>query len=600
MKQEIIEKISKYFKLTNYEAEKIYEDIFSGIIKGVREDNIASISNLGEFIIKFNSGEMQQSKTVEFLPISSLEEEINQRSFEESRTFDPLEYFAPAAETESEFAPAGNISTENPEKELTADSEERSNESDSGIIDEHPEVKLYEDKPAVEKMYTENSIEEDRSAVEDDIRKKRENILSKIIKPKEEDHNVPEIPEHEESAVFPKVTAPVFLSSEESNLSKEETISNSSGTIDETTSILNEEIKNTAKENEELNPVSEHRASSFSDFFTEINEKGKTVPGKYDNIVPPPESVIPPVAVELHNQITGDQSRNLNFQAPLGEPVLKNGDGAGLGIINGEGMENKPGDNSYYIWYKDSEPNTNDTQTMSYEYELLYQATKEAEYKSKLRIYVTTFILFFSVVLVLLIFSPVIYKYFFTPRETDQTTEDVQNDAGIINETNTSSIENQASVNSLQNESQNTSGVTTPTGTNEQGKTDSAGQNQSGQQPKQEQLKHEEQKNQQPVEQSTVAGVSKNSAGWKDDVTGIIYIQLENGKFAFQESSWDSDAKANQRLNKVGSIITGLKGSVVKIDLGAIGIWYRTLVGEFATLKEAKDKADELRSKEKK
>jgi hypothetical protein len=94
MKQEIIEKISKYFKLTNYEAEKIYEDIFAGIIDGVKEDNIAEISNLGEFIIKYNNGESTQKKTVEFLPTSSLEEEINLRSFEESRTFEPSEFMA--------------------------------------------------------------------------------------------------------------------------------------------------------------------------------------------------------------------------------------------------------------------------------------------------------------------------------------------------------------------------------------------------------------------------------------------------------------------------------------------------------------------------
>ena len=54
LKQEIIEKITKYFKLTHYDAEKIYDDIFQSIMKGVKDDNIAEISNLGEFILKYN------------------------------------------------------------------------------------------------------------------------------------------------------------------------------------------------------------------------------------------------------------------------------------------------------------------------------------------------------------------------------------------------------------------------------------------------------------------------------------------------------------------------------------------------------------------
>jgi len=87
IKQEIIEKISKYFKLTHFEAEKIYDDIFAGIIQGVKEDNIADVTNFGEFIIKYNNSDSSNKKTVEFLPTLSLEEEINQRAFEESRNF---------------------------------------------------------------------------------------------------------------------------------------------------------------------------------------------------------------------------------------------------------------------------------------------------------------------------------------------------------------------------------------------------------------------------------------------------------------------------------------------------------------------------------
>ena len=138
IKQEIIEKISKYFKLTNFEAEKIYDDIFAGIIQGVKEDNIADITNLGEFIIKYNNSDIDNKKTVEFLPTLSLEEEINQRSFEESRTFEPSEFMADKITDKT-----GNLSTEEIKPEIG------------------------EDVPAT-------ADEDDRLSVEEDIRRKRE------------------------------------------------------------------------------------------------------------------------------------------------------------------------------------------------------------------------------------------------------------------------------------------------------------------------------------------------------------------------------------------------------------------------------------------
>src|SRR5258706_6694742 len=87
LKEEIIEKISKYFKLTAFEAEKIYNDIFSVIVSGVKHDNIVDVTNFGEFIIKHNNGngdadKTPYKKTVEFLATSKLEDEINQSTFE--------------------------------------------------------------------------------------------------------------------------------------------------------------------------------------------------------------------------------------------------------------------------------------------------------------------------------------------------------------------------------------------------------------------------------------------------------------------------------------------------------------------------------------
>ena len=57
--------------------------------------------------------------------------------------------------------------------------------------------------------------------------------------------------------------------------------------------------------------------------------------------------------------------------------------------------------------------------------------------------------------------------------------------------------------------------------------------------------------------------------------------------------------KANKRISTVEAYgIKGLKGSVLKADLGAKGTWFRSRFGEFSTLEEAHQKAAELRGKE--
>ena len=87
--------------------------------------------------------------------------------------------------------------------------------------------------------------------------------------------------------------------------------------------------------------------------------------------------------------------------------------------------------------------------------------------------------------------------------------------------------------------------------------------------------------------------------GWMDEKNKVIYVQLENGKFTIQESAWDSDIKANKRVNTISSVVPGLKGNMVKTDLGAKGMWYKARFREFSTIEEAKLKAEELRAKEK-
>ncbi len=598
VKQEIIEKICKYFKLTNFEAEKIYDDIFASIIQGVKEDNIADINNLGEFIIKYNSSDITNRKTVEFLPTLSLEDDINQRSFEEQRQFEPAKYVNP----DESVKPVEEKMNQIINIEQTPFNTEQKTE-----MPEQNEINISKPVNFSEDSNLEQIIAEEKHSVEDEIKRRREEILSKITSPKVVEANtnilpvivppviIPPVEIHEVD--IPMVETPVSNTIEET---KQEIVESKDVIEEKTQEILAKTEETTEKVTESItdtnSEVEEVTEKSFSDYFTEISKEEHSFSNKLhnttiappvtdSNIIQPVENVIPPSAVKLHNELTGDY--NNEFQTTINPIPFANTNG------NGDSSEHRLQDNSYYIWYKDSEPNSSDTQTMSYEYELLYQATKEAEYKSKLRVYVSTFIMFFSVVLILLIFSPVIYKYFFTTEEA-QNTEEVQQESSSSEVQPSNTQNNQASVNSPE--------IQPPVTNNTQQNVTQEPPKQEITQPVQEQPKLEPPKQEQPVQQNTnqnIPGVTKSTMGWMDDYNKVIYIQLDNGKFTIQESAWDSDAKANKRLSSVGAIVPGLKGSVVKVDLGSKGTWYRARFGEFSTIEEAKQNAEMLRAKEK-
>ena len=554
IKQEIIEKISKYFKLTEYEAEKVYDDIFSIIVTGVKEDNIVDVANFGEFIIKYNNGKTNGNgngngngyrKTIEFLASTGFEEELNESRFEE-----------PVQNSQEDTTPV--------------------------VPPAHDII--------------------ESSSVEEELRKKREEILSKITGPilprpsilssetkKEETIYTPEpekteeqIPAEESITNDAKAEENIEVTAIEDMPVEPESI------IDEVPAI--EEIGKEKAVEEGVEDMS-HR--SFSDYFSEVTEDTKPVT-EQKPLEEPKEEVIPKSAVLLHNEIMGTESKERIL--PEEPPKQQIQPVADTEIE----PERRADDNSYYIWYKDSESNPTDTQTLSYEYELLYQATKEAEYKSKLKIYVTTFIIFFSIVRLLLIFSPVIYKVFFSPEEI-QNIENIQEEPPGVSEQK--AVPNVIEDN-LTGQEQQTQ-VLPPSDTNAQNQTQVAQEQntQTEQTPpvKQEETKTQEQQNQtQPPPQvdKKLDGVSKNAAGWQDVKYNVLYIQLENGKYTIQESAWDSDAKANKRISAVESLgISGLKGNVVKADLGAKGTWYRVRFGEFSTLEEARGKAAELRKK---
>lgn len=625
LKQEIIEKITKYFKLTHFEAEKIYDDIFQSIIQGVKSDNITDISNLGEFIIKYNENNTgKNKKTVEFLPSANLEDEVSEADgLEEAEVYQPDFTETVKEEIKKEVKPdvKEEIKAEVKEEIIKEVKEEIKEEAIAPVIT----------APVINK--TEEHSDEHLS-VEEEIKRKREEIIHKLDPQHNEEYhrllhvkeginlNVPKPvvikdPVYNQKEEIKKEVPEVKKEIEEIKAKVPE-VKEEIKEVKQDIKEIKEEITNTYKEPEtkEKETVDELSTKSFSDYFTEIKQEQEIKSETYiPPVVPPVENVIPPIAVDLHKEIVGEQPPKQEKpvtsdvpEVPKQKPVITNGNGFN------DDYEKKADDNSYYIWYKDSEPNAVDTQTMSYEYELLYQATKEAEYKSKLRIYVTTFIMFFSVVLILLIFSPVIYKYFFTPSD-EQLNEQVQpQDEGSIEQPN-----NKADVNTLENtnkqpEQSNTTQAP-PVTSNEQATQQQQAPPVQNEQKQNTQTTPPEQKTTAPpvTEQKTeqppatqqqnnpgVSGVVKSNMGWIDEKNRVIYVQLENGKFTIQESAWDSNDKAAKRISTVtGFNIAGLSGNIFKVDLGAKGTWYRARFGEFSTIEEAKSKAEELRSKEK-
>lgn len=614
LKKELVEKISKYFKLTEFEAEKIYDDIFEVIIRGVKDDNIVDVANLGEFIIKYNNGKTLISepssqgykKTVEFLATPDLEEDINIR-FSDRVLFSDLPEQLPEEKEISKPV----IEKELPVKEEEVPVkppvfEETTKIKTTEITKETSTQEISPIHTKTEETVLASDIEEKseyRTSLEDELKRKREEILSKLTSATSmeaaEDTSAakyePLLKSRVESIVSEKLGhktyVPPVIPITESVVS--ETKIEEIPPVEE--KIPGETITEQPKKYEEEDISSK----SFADYFTEVQSFPAAL--KEEKIKEEDTTVIPKSAIDLHKQITGE------FPIPPAAPQqFAPAPQVQTQVANN--FEHRDNDNSYYIWYKEAESTPADTQTLSYEYELLYQATKEAEYKSKLKIYVSSFILFFSIVLALLIFSPLIYKTFFKPIELP-----------VIESTDNKQPEEQTSdVNQNQQEQQQTTQQTTPVEQTQQQSTEQQQVQQSTIAPEQQQQQTQQQQTQQqqtqqqqtqqttPQQQKqtettepTIAGLSKNSLGWTDDKYKVIYIRLDNGKYTIQESAWDSDQKAGKRISSVESYkIEGLKGSIVKVDLGDKGTWFRTRFGEFGTIEEARQKAEELRNKE--
>jgi nucleoid DNA-binding protein len=599
LKKELVEKISKYFKLTEFEAEKIYDDIFEVIIHGVRDDNIVDVANLGEFIIKYNNGKSFNSgqttqgykKTVEFLATPDLEEDINIR-FSERVIFTETTSQKVTEKISSEIITEQEKTTEPLQKEdiqKITEPEITAKTEDTGTSE------VTEKKEEILSSSQAGETPEYQSTLEEELKKKREEILGKLTSAAATE-SAQEIPGQKYKPLLKKEVEDIVSKKLEHKTELPHYTSVTETVIRETK--IEEEPLETGKVTEEKEQFTEQpkpqeeediSPKSFADYFTEI----QTTPPVIEKELKKEEdfTVIPQSAIDLHKQITGE--------IPAPPPITQQFAPTAQTITPpANNFEQRDSDNSYYIWYKEAESTPADTQTLSYEYELLYQATKEAEYKSKLKIYVSSFILFFSVVLALLIFSPLIYKAFFKPidipviesienKQPDEQTSNLnQNQQEVQQTTPTEKTQQQSSEQQIQ---QSTLGTQQQQTQQQQTQTTPQQQTQTTPQQQTETQKTE----------PTIAGLSKNSLGWTDEKYKVIYIRLENGKYTIQESAWDSDQKANKRVSSVEAYkIEGLKGSILKVDLGDKGTWFRTRFGEFSTIEEARQKAEELRNKE--
>lgn len=200
-----------------------------------------------------------------------------------------------------------------------------------------------------------------------------------------------------------------------------------------------------------------------------------------------------------------------------------------------------PTGHGFYIWYKESMPSDVDTSVISDEYELLYQSVKITEYKSRLNLYVTAYSICLAAIIFLMLMSPFLTEpvSFLSNRE-------------IISGANNSELYQKAE-NKLSDE-------------------------------------------------IVLGGITKNSVGFTDLIHNVVYVQLPNGGFAIQESSWSSEENAKERVKMLNTL--GIKDAneekitaqLLKVDLGEKGIRYRAMFGEFASIEQAQQIAEEIKS----
>lgn len=218
--------------------------------------------------------------------------------------------------------------------------------------------------------------------------------------------------------------------------------------------------------------------------------------------------------------------------------------------IHGEQQDGK-----YYIWFKESIPGVVDSTMYLDSDAFLYQGVEKRKYRPRLNLYVGAYSFCLVIVIFLLLFSPII-------------TEPLS----FLNKENVANAENSKSITArsenlavaVQNFAQTT------------------------------QIPSEPADN---IVEHVPGRLTKNSLGFRDEKYDVLYIHLPNGMYTIQESSWDSMQKANDRLSSVTPLIgADVKTGVQTVDLGDKGIRYRSMIGEFASLDEAKLTMDLIRN----
>lgn len=207
-----------------------------------------------------------------------------------------------------------------------------------------------------------------------------------------------------------------------------------------------------------------------------------------------------------------------------------------------------PASRGTYIWYKDSIPEDSDSRILSDEYDVLYQSVKRTEYKSQLKMYVSVYSVCLTVVIFMMISFPFLPDAY-ASMQADKSSAMLKEGIDPV---------------SL--------------------------------------LNH-------PPEAKpnieVVEGLSMNNLGFTDLKNNVIYVNMPNGMYTIQESSWNVEEKAVNRIMRIKSLgITNSDGNKVAVSLESVeipekGNWHRVKIGEFASLNEAILAAEEIRAEEK-
>jgi len=97
-------------------------------------------------------------------------------------------------------------------------------------------------------------------------------------------------------------------------------------------------------------------------------------------------------------------------------------------------------------------------------------------------------------------------------------------------------------------------------------------------------------------------GFGTSSPGFSDHINNVIYVNLPNGMISIQESSWNTEEKAENRaawINSLGYMYsdgTRVESVIIKADLNQRGVWYRTMIGEFVSIEDAVGITEQIRA----